>query len=306
MTDVAIVIATRDRASILRDALASLDRLSPAPAEVVVVDCGSKDETREVVSAAGSSLIECPIPLASAARNAGAAASVSPYLGFLDSDDLALSAKTSELAGAMDRDDRIAMAHGMVEVIDRGGSELLDRTRWLRGQIEVARDRGTRYEQLASGCLMYTSATLIRRSAFEEVGGYDGSLETYEDWDLYLRLSRVGELIYVDAPAARYRMWEGNVPWDRTARGMIRVARKHLEDLGSLPEPARRAAEFGFRARIAGSAYTLLDMRTARSEAVRALALDPGRAIATKDVRRALSRSWLPGSLLAWRRPAAS
>ena len=45
---------------------------------------------------------------------------------------------------------------------------------------------------------MYSSATLMRRDALETIGGFDDSLDIYEDWDLYLRLSLVGELRYVD------------------------------------------------------------------------------------------------------------
>ena len=153
---------------------------------------------------------------------------------------------------------------------------------------------------------MYTSATLIRRHAFEEIGGYDESLDAYEDWDLYLRLSLVGGLLYGDIPACRYRVWGGNVPWDRTARGVVEVARKHLAMLPSMPVGMRHDAELGFRIRLAGSLYTLVELPDARSEALAALRLNPRAALCAPEVRRALTRSFLPTSVLERRRAPRS
>jgi glycosyltransferase involved in cell wall biosynthesis len=306
MNDVAIVIPTLDRAAMLREVLESVAVLEPEPAEVVVVDCGSTDSSQEVAAAAGVRVIESPRASAAAARNAGAQATTAPYLGFLDSDDLVSRGKTSALASALDEDPEVVLAHGSIVAIDERARELASETRRIAGGIARAGSTGTEYADLVSTCVMYTSATLIRRSAFEAIGGYDESLTSYEDWDLYLRLSRIGGLLYVDAPAAGYRIWRGNVRWDRTAEGTIAVARKHLAALNTLAAEERARSEFGLRSRIAGSAYTLLDMRTARAEAMRALRIDPLRALWTSEVRRALTRSRLPRSLLARRRPAVS
>jgi hypothetical protein len=301
MTDVAVVIPVLDRERTLESAIRSALACDPPPTELVVVDCGSSDGSVEVARGFGDRVrvLEVPGANAGTARNAGAASSRAPLLGFLDSDDEALPAKTGGLSESIEADPSTVLVHGMVQVIDENGAPLPEDTARLKTQQDRATTWGTSYEALAGMCSMYTSATLISRSAFEAVGGYDETLDVYEDWDLYLRLSRVGGLTYADVPAARYRRWGGNVPWDRTARGTIEVARKHLATLAGDADGAR----FGFQVRLAGSHYTLLEVTEARAAALEALRLDPRRAFASAEVRRALTRWLLPRGILQRRRP---
>jgi hypothetical protein len=153
---------------------------------------------------------------------------------------------------------------------------------------------------------MYTSATLMRREALDRIGGFDESLDTYEDWDLYLRLSLEWRLEYVDIPATRYRIWSGNVAWDRTASGVCQVAEKHLADSLSAPEDMRQQAEWGLLRRLASSRYTLVELRAARKAAWAAFRADPSRTLADPDLRRVLVRSWLPAGQLEHRRAERS
>lgn len=308
MTDVAIVIPTLNRAPLLRDAIASALRCEPAPNEIVVIDCGSTDGTRAVVRSFGDDveLVERSLPNAASARNMGLESTRSPYVSFLDSDDEALPGKTGGLAAALDASPDAALVHGAMEIITGEGEPLARETARNAEDRAKARKTGTSYQALASFCSMFTSATLIRRSAVEEIGGYDESLDAYEDWDLYLRLSLIARLVYEQVPAARYRVWSGNVPWDQTARGIVGVAQKHLAMLDAVPPDQRRAAEGAFHRRLAGSLYTLVELREARRQAIKAVRLDPRAAVASSEVRRVLTRSLLPESVLQRRRPPRS
>jgi glycosyltransferase involved in cell wall biosynthesis len=308
VTAVAIVIPTLNRAPLLRGAIASALRCEPAPAEILVVDCGSTDDTASVARSFGDdvALIERRLPNAAAARNVGLAETHSPYVGFLDSDDEALPGKTGDLAAVLDAHADVALAHGRMEVMEADGTSSPSRTSRLDGDRERAQKAGTDYAALASACLMYTSATLMRRDALEQIDGFDESLGTYEDWDLYLRLSLSWRLEYASAPAARYRIWSGNVPWDRTAAGLCEVAEKHLDMLHALPEEMRAEAEWGLRRRLASSRYTLVELRKARGAAWRAFRTDPVRAISDPDLRRVLTRAWLPTGIIERRRDERS
>jgi GT2 family glycosyltransferase len=305
MTNVAIVIPTLNRAALLRSAIASTLRCEPAPDEIVVVDCGSTDDTSAVVRSFGDDveLVERPLPNAASARNMGLESTRSPYVSFLDSDDEALPGKTGGLAAVLDASPDAALVHGTMEIITGEGDPLPRETAQNAENRARARKTGTSYPALASFCIMYTSATLIRRSAFEEIGGYDETFDAYEDWDLYLRLSLVGRLVYEEVPAARYRVGSSNVPWDQTARGIVGVARKHLAMLDAVPPDQRRAAEGALHRRLAGSLYTLVELREARRHAIEAVRLDPRAAVASAEVRRVLTRSLLPASALKRRRP---
>jgi hypothetical protein len=274
----------------------------------VVVDCGSTDGTRDVVRPFGDDvrLIERGLPNAASARNVGLAETRSPFVGFLDSDDEALPGKTGGLGSELDARPSVALIHGTMEVIEADGRLSPQRTSRVDEERAKGRAVGTDYPALASFCSMYTSATLMRRDALEQIGGFDESLDVYEDWDLYLRLSLSWGLEYAEVPAARYRAWPGNVAWDRTAAGVCRVAEKHLGMLPSVPGAMRAEAEWGFLRRLASSRYTLVELAEARKAAWAALRSKPARTLADRDLRRVLARSWLPPRVLERRRSARS
>jgi hypothetical protein len=308
VTDIAIVIPTLNRASVLGGAIASALRCDPVPDEIVVVDCGSTDDTLDVVRSFGDvvQLVQQDLPNAASARNLGLAETRSPYVGFLDSDDEALPGKTGGLGAELDARPGVGLIHGTMEVMEADGRHSQRRTSRADEERAEGRAAGTGYPALASFCSMYTSATLMRREALEQIGGYDESLDVYEDWDLYLRLSVDWSLEYSDVPAARYRAWSGNVAWDRTAAGVCKVAEKHLAMLPSVPKAMRSEAEWGFLRRLASSHYTLVELAEARQAAWTAFRLEPARTLADRDFRRVLARSWLPPRVLERRRSARS
>jgi hypothetical protein len=308
MNAVSIVIPTLNRASVLGGAIASALRCDPAPDELVVVDCGSTDDSLDVVRSFGDDvqLVQQDLPNPARARNVGIETTRSPYVGFLDSDDEALPGNTGALGNQLDARPDVALMHGTMEVIEADGTSAHQETSRLDQERAKARAVGTDYPALASFCSMYTSATLMRRDALEQVNGFDESLDVYEDWDLYLRLSVTWSLEYADVPAAKYRAWPGNMPWDRTAAGVCRVAEKHLGMLPSVPEAMRTEAEWGFLRRLASSRYTLVELAGARKAAWRALRSEPARTVADRDFRRVLTRSWLPRAILERRRSGRS
>jgi glycosyltransferase involved in cell wall biosynthesis len=304
---VSVIIPTLDRGPLLVEAVRSVLASPHPPAEVIVVDAGSTDGSVDAVSeqAGPVRIVRGAFRNAAASRNAGAAEAAGEYLGFLDSDDLMLSGKTSCLAAALDADPGVALVHGTTEVIGERGEPLPEQTEAQSAAFAEAARLGTSYGALAGFCAMYTSATLIRKRAFGSVGGYDESLDAYEDWDLYLRLSLNWRLSYVDCPAAKYRIWAGNVGWRRTAEWTIRAAEKHLAALPELSAAERQLARYGFLRRLASSHHVLVHQAAARSFALAALRVAPSRGFFDPDVRRPLVRSFVPARFLRARRPEA-
>jgi GT2 family glycosyltransferase len=271
---------------------------------VIVVDAGSSDGSVDALAEFGDAVrIVGGGRNAGAGRNVGATAARGEYLGFLDSDDLLLPGKTTCLVEALAAAPDAALVHGTTEVVDERGAPLPEQTAAQRASFTHGQRLGTSYAALAGYCAMFTSVTLMRRSAFESVGGFDESLDAYEDWDLYLRLSLRWRLLYADCPAARYRIWPGNVGWRRTAEWTIRVAEKHLAALPDLPASERERARYGFLRRLASSHHVLVERSPARRSAIAAVRLSPRRALRDSDVRRPLVRSFLPARILSRRRP---
>jgi hypothetical protein len=77
------------------------------------------------------------------------------------------------------------------------------------------------------GNLIHTSTVLFRRSWSQRSGGFDESFaRAGEDYELYIRLSSLGHVVFIDAPSIRYRI---GAPDQLTApRMMLEIARNNL------------------------------------------------------------------------------
>ena len=104
---------------------------------------------------------------------------------------------------------------------------------------------------------------------FLAVGGFDPAFEAYEDLDLYLRLSRLGDLLPVDGePVTTYRLHGSNTPSSRLYEGALRVAEKHL------PRTRGRARRLLLERRV-DALWGLGRFEDARRAALRALLEEP-------------------------------
>jgi hypothetical protein len=87
--------------------------------------------------------------------------------------------------------------------MDENGVTLVHgKTRFHRGRIT---------EPLLLENFVPYVTTIVRRSVFEEVGGFDQAIDMGIDWDLWLRISVHHEFDYVDEVLTRYRVWSGQM-----------------------------------------------------------------------------------------------
>jgi hypothetical protein len=305
LTDGAVTIAitTRDRPALTL--LAVQSALGSAPeSRVIVVDSGSSQENLEQLQAGlGSVEIHAGVyPNAAAARNAALGLVDTDFIGFLDSDDLMRPEKISCLQPLLLRDPTAVLAVGRTKVIDAQGDARPDLTRLHDELYEVSERVGTSYAGQCVRFTAFTSATLMRRAALEQVGGYDESLPAMEDVDLYLRLSLVGRIETARCVTADYRVWNENMGARESADGTVAVASKHLASLPDLPRHERRRAECALGLRAALSLQTLLRRSDARRSLARAARADPAWAFASTTFWRILVSSLVPQGIIKRRR----
>lgn len=255
--DVTVVIPTVGMSRFLRDAVESA--LAEAPAELIVVSDGADE-----IAVRDARVVRIEHAGRSAARNRGVEEARTELVAFLDDDDLVLPGRFARQAEALGD---APLTFGRVEVVDAEDrprddwNELLDR-RFPAGTVDAA-------ELLSRQTPIYTSATLVRRDAFLEAGGYDPALDAYEDLDLYLRLARLGPLVPTPGgPVAVYRLHGENTPSDRLYEGILAVTEKHLP--GSRG-PVRRA----LLERRIDALWGLRRFRPLRHEAARAAVSEP-------------------------------
>ncbi|OFX25244.1 MAG: mycofactocin system glycosyltransferase [Anaeromyxobacter sp. RBG_16_69_14] len=197
---VSVVIPVKDRAEELRRCLESLTRVRyPGEnVEVLVVDDGSRDETRDVARAMGASVIlsggEGRGP--AAARNRGASQARGEVLAFLDSDCAASEEWLAELA-PMFQDPDVAAVGGRVNGMH--ASSALDRYEAEMSSLCLGA-RGRSGQHGKDTFYLPSCNLLVRRRDFADSGGFREELQVAEDVDLSWRLRDRGrKIVYTPA-----------------------------------------------------------------------------------------------------------
>ncbi|MFB6105940.1 MAG: glycosyltransferase family 2 protein [Halobacteriaceae archaeon] len=208
---VSVVVPAYNRAHSVGTAMESVLEQTFTDLELLVVDDGSTDETRAVVTGCEDPRVRYVAHETnrgrSAARNTGIEAARGRYVAFLDSDDRWRPRKLQRQVTDL-RSRGPAWVASYTDYETARGSRLTaveDLVGWLRpdprtreGGVDLAR------ELLQMKVLMAPGSTLLaERSALARTGGFDTELDIHEDWDLVLALIEGGgKVAYVDEPLA--------------------------------------------------------------------------------------------------------
>lgn len=162
------------------------------PVEVFVVDGGSSDNSLDVIRKWEHRLAgwrSHPDSGQAAAINEAIAKGSAPFVCWLNSDDLLMPGGLSKLLEEIARHPDCAAVYGRAwNVSEKSGK---------RSPVWV---EPFNVKRLALRCIISQPATLIRRSAWELVGGVDQSLHMVMDYDLWWRLFKTaGPLYFLDA-----------------------------------------------------------------------------------------------------------
>jgi glycosyltransferase involved in cell wall biosynthesis len=181
---VAVVIPVFNRPETVAEAIKSVLAQTCEDFELVVVDDGSSDRTVDAIRAIRDSRIRLVRHRCNrggaAARNTGIQRSSAPFVAFLDSDDTWMPMKLERQLELFERcGDDLALVYTGAARIDSDGSVSVDIP---RRRSDLARILLTR------NVIGETSVGIVRRSALEQVGGFDEALPAWQDIDLWLRL----------------------------------------------------------------------------------------------------------------------
>ena len=234
---VSVIIPTYNRADIIRASIDSVLTQTYGNVEVVVVDDGSRDDTRRVVESYGEPVryVYQANAGVSAARNTGFAHARGEFIALLDSDDQFLPWKLDAQVRVLGANPDAGMVWTDMMAVDEHGT-VLEET-YLRtfydahalarleevfehvGPLEAVSPavpsrvsrapvyRGDIFSQMLLGNLVHTSTVVIRRDRLRLVGHFDTSLvHSGEDYEFHLRTCSHGPVAFIDAPSLLYRV----------------------------------------------------------------------------------------------------
>jgi glycosyltransferase involved in cell wall biosynthesis len=207
---VSVVLPTYNRAELLRHAVESVVAQSFQSWELIILDDGSTDDTRQYLRSLADSRIHvveadhCASP--AKLRNVGVRAAKGRYIAFLDSDDVWAKEKLDVQLADLKNKPAARWSYTCYQTIDQSGRQKPWHKRFKWRPIE-----GWIFEELLTLDAKVTMPTVIvERTLLEEAGGFDETLEFSEDYELWLRLARRSPAAAVGRVLAGVRDHTGN------------------------------------------------------------------------------------------------
>jgi glycosyltransferase involved in cell wall biosynthesis len=162
------------------------------------------------------------------ARNRGFAASRGDFIAFHDSDDMMTADKLAVQADVLTEDPAVGCVLAGQELLVEPGAEL---PFWVEGsKVEIAMP--PRPTELEEEPLVHPMTMVIRRGAFEQVGGFDESMRPAEDFDWLLRASEEGiEIARLSEVLLQRRVHSESLTQDAAASraGLFRAFKARIE-----------------------------------------------------------------------------
>jgi hypothetical protein len=268
---ISVVIPTYNRSHTIVDALESVFKQTYPIYEVIVVDDGSTDNTKEVITQYGDSITyfyqENSGP--SVARNTGIKHATGELIAFLDSDDVWREDKIARQAKCFSDAQQVGIVASGHEIRNEKW-DLVHVTLLTKKEIAQINKRDL-YKNFFS-----TPSVMVRSRCFEEVGYFDETIGYAEDWDMWLRILKFYECIIINEPLVSVRVNGPSITADCSEVNIDywqRVLEKHNFETKSV-------ASFTHRKR--WSWYYL------------------NKAIVYKDKNRDIAKTSLIKSIIAW------
>lgn len=206
MPVISVIIPTYNHEKYISEAIQSALDQTYKDLEIIVVDDGSTDKTRELVKTKWPMVkyIYQNNQGISAARNKGIRESTGDHVAFLDADDFWYKDKLALQVKQIEQNDKIGLITCGRKVIGETGEEEyipeinnLERTDILK-------------KLAISNIIGGGSTVLVRRSCFDKVGYFDEELKVSEDCEMWFRICKEYEYRSITAPLVGYRSIKGS------------------------------------------------------------------------------------------------
>lgn len=206
---VSVIIPTYNSATYLAEAIDSVLKQTFPAYEIIVVDDGSTDNTKEILEnyIKQKQIIYIFQQNAgpAAARNQGVRSSNGDLIAFLDADDIWIEDKLKQQVELFLNHNNVDLVYGPRIEFSNTQQDFIDpKIKLYSGKI---------FPHLIKSNFITNSSVIIRKNIFLEVGGFneDRSLQAIEDYELWLRISIQREIAYVKKIVVKYRLHHNQI-----------------------------------------------------------------------------------------------
>ena len=204
---VSAILPNYNYAQYLGGAIDSVLNQTHSAIEIIVVDDGSTDGSREVLESYGDKIKTVFQKNAgvSAARNRGIAESGGDYIAFLDPDDVWFPEKIEKQLSKFKSDPELGLVHVGIEHIDARGDSL---------NVRLCGTEGWVLEDILLGRPVIFgggSGFVVPRRVIDDIGEFDTRMSTSADWDIFCRIAKNYRFGVVPETLLHYRIHGANM-----------------------------------------------------------------------------------------------
>lgn len=236
MPKASIIIPTYNRDKFIAETIQSVLGQTFKDLEVIVVDDGSIDNTKEIVEKFIKKdgrvryIYQKNSGRPSIPRNFGFKNSTGDYLAFLDSDDVWLPEKLEKQILFFEKSENKKL--GFLDcrnlIIDENGLE-------IKNPYVFPNYHGNVFRELLKYNFIFTpGSVLIKRNVIDEIGCFDENLISMDDWDIWIRISKKYYFDFIDELLFKYRVHISNITATLTQKNkeqqIIYIFEKHIKD----------------------------------------------------------------------------
>ncbi len=213
MPNVSVIISTFNRPSLLRQAIESVCSQSFQDWELIVINNGSTDDTAQVISEyvqkdSRISSVFQKRSILSRVRALGSRLAKGEYVTYLDDDDYYFPNKLDVQVEFLDKHKDIALVYSYLDLVDEN-----------QKIIRVLPEKpAANYLELIHGNAIQLSSALFRRKCFNQIGSFNTSLDSCDDYEFCLRLTKNFPIAFLPVNVGIYRWHSQNMSHKKVLR----------------------------------------------------------------------------------------
>lgn len=292
MPKVSVIIPTYNRGSLIKRAVDSVLSQTFKDFEIIIIDDGSKDDTKEVLAPYMNQVryVFQANGGISKARNHGIELATGEYIAFLDSDDYWAPVKLEMQVNVLDGNPKIGIVYGRMPIVNEHGDVLGMKPNGISGKNfqELLRVWGD----------LPTSSVMTRRECFDRVGVFDPNLPPMEDIDMWLRIAYYYDLHEIEGTVlAYYWRHDHQITSDlvKVYSGLVKIHAKILKTFEDIPRDLilrklvsnqYTLSRVYYKKKMFNEAFANVSEAIGRYPAVGALFIDPSDNVLKKISKR--------------------